>query len=177
MFTASLLFVGGLAFLPCHFLNADMTMTPHWDDIIYLKGKPTLMMITARTPRGVIIAPIHQPGRKTLLGNALEVTLLKDILLFGKDDEDVRLRDVYERFWAAFEKELPVHDKTPEAELRAFFEENAPMLDVERIYTSHLRKMVKWYHQLTAAGLSFPAEASEEEAKENNNADTENEPS
>ncbi len=133
-------------------------MTPDWNDIIYLKGKPELHVITARTPRGIIVAPLSRPTHKTLLGNALELTLLKEVLLYGKEEEDVRLEDVYVHWWGAFGAALPVAEKADEAALRAFFAEHAPMLDVPRIYTSHLRKMVKWYHQLVAAGMTFAAE-------------------
>ncbi len=137
-------------------------MPLNWDDILYLKGKPVLWVVSAKTPRGVVAAPIDNPTRKTRLTHTLDATFLKDILLYGRDGEDVPLRTVYEHFHQAFGADLPVSPKATDAELRRFFEEHAPMLDVERIYTSHMRKIVKWYHQLTGQGLTFEPPASDD---------------
>ena len=63
--------------------------------------------------------------------------------------------------------EQPAPDvKADDRTLKAFFESVLPDYDRERVYTSHMRKLVQWYNLLIANGITdftAPAEDTEEE--------------
>ncbi len=136
-------------------------MQPNWDNVLYIKGKSTLWVVMGRSPHGIIVAPIDNLTRKMRLSHALDATFLKDIFLFGKDEDDVPLRKVYGHFYKHWKNDLPVDAHTNDDTLRAFFADQVSMLDASRIYTSHMRKIIKWYLLLTTHGFTFDSPSDE----------------
>ena len=71
----------------------------------------------------------------------------------------------------ASKKRQPVHaadKKASNEELADFFAEVLPNYDRDRVYMSHVRKLIQWYNILVSAGITEFApeepEAAEEEA-------------
>ncbi|HMP95094.1 MAG TPA: hypothetical protein PKD90_19595, partial [Phnomibacter sp.] len=77
---------------------------------------------------------------------------------------NVNLVDV---FTAMAHSEVPKPDVKDLKAVKQYFEQVYPSMDFERVYNSDMKKMVKWFDLLQAAGveikLSQPAEEEEEQ--------------
>ena len=84
------------------------------------------------------------------------------------DDEEVPLWQVLENIKARTEgKALGINYKqATNDELAAFFAEVLPNYDRDRVYMTHVRKLVQWYNILVAEGLTDFTPLEEEKVKE-----------
>ena len=92
------------------------------------------------------------------------MTSLADISIYT-DDEEVKLQDVFEKMHAHLgENDAPSAKSDPKV-LKGLFEEALPTYDRDRLYVSHMKKVVEWYNILkNHASLDFEdLDAQEEE--------------
>ena len=77
--------------------------------------------------------------------------------------ENVNLVEV---FTAMQESKEPLPDAKADAKaIKAYFEKVYPAMDMERVYGSDMKKMIRWFDILTKAGIEIKlSEAREEEA-------------
>lgn len=134
-------------------------------DILSVSGKPGLFKTIAQTKTGVIIESLTD-GKRIQAFASDKISSLGEISIFTTT-EDMPLREV---FRLIFEKsgDQPAPDaKADDKSLKAFFETVIPDYDHERVYTSHIRKLIQWYNLLIANGItdfSAPAEETEGES-------------
>lgn len=121
-------------------------------DILSVSGKPGLFKTIAQTKNGVIIESLTD-GKRIQAFASDKISSLGEISIFTTAD-DMPLREV---FRLIFEKndELPAPDsKADDKTLKAFFETVIPDYDHERVYTSHIRKLIQWYNMLITNGIN-----------------------
>jgi len=142
-------------------------------EILSVSGKPGLFKTIAQTKTGVIIESLSD-GKRIQAFASDKISSLGEISIFTAN-EDLPLREV---FSILREKngDQPAPDvKTSDSALKAFFETILPDYDRERVYVSHMRKLVQWYNLLIANGITdFTAPA--EEIEENSDSPGESEP-
>jgi len=133
-------------------------------EILSVSGKPGLFKTIAQTKSGVIIESLTD-GKRIQAFASDKISSLGEISIFTTT-EDMPLREVF-RLIREKNGEQPAPDvKSDDRALKAFFETIVPDYDQDRVYTSHMRKLVQWYNMLIAYGItdfSAPADESEEE--------------
>ncbi len=136
-------------------------------DILSVSGKPGLFKTIAQTKTGVIIESLTD-GKRNQAFASDKISSLGEISIFTSG-EDLPLREVF-RLIREKNGEQPAPDaKSDDRALKAFFETIVPDYDKERVYTSHMRKLVQWYNILIANGItdfSAPDEEVEESGDE-----------
>ena len=133
-------------------------------DILSVSGKPGLFKTIAQTKSGVIIESLTD-GKRIQAFASDKISSLGEISIFTTG-EDLPLREVF-RLIQEKNGDQPAPDaKADDRTLKAFFETVVPEYDHERVYTSHIRKLVQWYNLLIANGINeFSAPAVESEAE------------
>jgi hypothetical protein len=129
-------------------------------DILSVSGKPGLFKTIAQTKTGVIIESLTD-GKRIQAFASDKISSLGEISIFTTG-EDLPLREVF-RLIQAKNGDQPAPDaKADDRTLKAFFETVVPDYDHERVYTSHIRKLVQWYNLLIGSGINdFSAPADE----------------
>ncbi len=133
--------------------------------ILSIAGKPGLYQIVNQS-RGGVVAKSLLDGKKVSIGQTQRVSTLSDISIYVEDGDEPLvniLKTIYEsNGGTAIEIDLKDADA-----LRNLLREALPEHDEERVYTSDIKKIVKWYNLLHKNNLlDFSEKAEEEEAKE-----------
>ena len=134
--------------------------------ILTIAGKPGLYKLLASGRNMLIVETIDATKKRIPVHATDKVVSLGDIAMFT-DDEEVPLWQVLENVKAKAEgKAVALDPKTAtNEELAAFFGEVLPNYDRDRVYMTHVRKLIQWYNMLIANGITdFKPE--EEEATE-----------
>lgn len=134
-------------------------------EILSVSGKPGLFKTIAQTKTGVIIESLID-GKRIQAFASDKISSLGEISIFT-NVEDMPLREVFRLIREKSGDQAAPDAKSDDNALKAFFETIVPDYDKERVYTSHIRKLVQWYNLLIANGItdfSEPAEETENEA-------------
>ena len=133
-------------------------------EILSVSGKPGLFKTIAQTKTGVIIESLIDNKRVQAFASD-KISSLGEISIFTTT-EDMPLREVF-RLIQEKNGDQPAPDtKADDKTLKAFFETVIPDYDRERVYTSHIRKLVQWYNLLITNGINdFTAPVEEAEGE------------
>ena len=126
--------------------------------IISVVGMPGLFELIAAKTDGAIVRPLEEKTNKFVSNRLNQYTQVANIEVFTIRD-NVNLVEVFHAMQASTEA-LP-SDKDPKA-IKAYFEKVYPDMDFDRVYASDMKKMVKWFVQLKAAGIEMVLPANEE---------------
>lgn len=138
-------------------------------NILSIAGRPGLFRLVNRGKNMLIVESIAT-GKRTPAYAHDKVISLADISIYTENGEDTLLGNVLEAVKAKAEGN-PVDVKAigGDKEIREYFGEVLPEFDRERVYTTDIKKLLSWYNQLIAAGITdFTPEAEgepEDEAK------------
>lgn len=130
------------------------------EQIISVSGKPGLYKILSQTNYG-LVAESLEDGKKVPVYSNYRISALVEISMYTYG-EDVPLTEI---LWSIYEKEgkKEVNAKMSDAEVRTWFETVLPDYDKERVYTSDIKKLVKWYNLLLKNDLITKPEAEQAE--------------
>jgi hypothetical protein len=129
-------------------------------DIVSITGKPGLYKVIARTNRGLIVESIDDKKTRIPVSATQQVALLDDITIYTTGEENLTLKEVFEKI-DEYKKEKALPDvKSDTNTLKEFFSAVAPNHDSERVYVSDIKKIVKWYEILSSVPL--PADTNNE---------------
>ena len=130
--------------------------------IIAVTGLPGLFELMSSKNDGAIVRSLEDKTTKFVSSRIHNFSHLESIEVFTVRD-NVNLAEVFQ----AMEKS---GDALPEdkdnSKLKAYFEKNFPDLDFSRVYTSDLKKMVKWYNVLKANNVDIKVRTAEEGQEE-----------
>ena len=139
--------------------------------ILAIAGKPGLFALVSRASNnGIIVESIDEKKKRSAVSPRDRITSLNDVTVYA--DDETTLINVFLRLR---EKEggkpSTILDGNPkEEEIRNYFGEVLPTFDRDRVYTTDIKKMIRWYNILVSAGITDfeeeTAEASEETAAE-----------
>jgi hypothetical protein len=133
-------------------------------EILSVSGKPGLFKTIAQTKSGVIIESLTD-GKRIQAFASDKISSLGEISIFTTA-EDMPLREVFRRIREKNGDQPAPDSKSDDNALKAFFETIVADYDKERVYISHIRKLVQWYNLLIINGItdfSAPAEGTEGE--------------
>jgi hypothetical protein len=135
-----------------------------YNKIIAVTGLPGLFELVSSKGDGAIVRSLDDKSTKFVSSRVHNFSHLESIEVFTVRD-NVNLADVF----AAMEKSgeaLP--NEKDNGALKKYFEKVFPEMDFERVYSSDMKKMVKWYGVLKANSIEIklmeaPAEEPVEE--------------
>ena len=140
-------------------------------EILSVSGKPGLFKTIAQTKTGVIIESLID-GKRIQAFASDKISSLGEISIFT-NTEDMPLREVFRLIREKNGEQAAPDAKADDKTLKAFFETVIPDYDRERVYTSHIRKLVQWYNLLIANEINdFSAPAEDIEGETDSPGDT-----
>lgn len=135
-------------------------------NILSISGRPGLFRLSNRGKNMLIVESIAD-GKRTPAYARDKVISLGDISIYT-DEGDVPLWEVLESVKVKSNGEqVDIKSIGNDAAVREYFAGILPNFDREKVYTSDIRKLLTWYNQLLAGGITEfkPEEASEEKAE------------
>lgn len=117
-----------------------------FEKLISVSGYGSLYKIISKTNFG-LIAESMEDGKRMPVYQSTNVSTLGDISIYTNDGE-ISLKEV---FLKVHEKETGAEctiAKGKDAEIKTYFETILPDYDKEKVYTSDVKKLLKWYNQL-----------------------------
>jgi hypothetical protein len=135
-----------------------------YNKIIAVTGLPGLYELLSSKSDGAIVRSLDDKSTRFVSSRIHNFSHLESIEVYTLRD-NVNLVDILKAMEASTEK-LP--DEKDGGALKAYFSKVYPDLDFDRVYSSDLKKMVKWFIVLQSNNieikLSEPEEVAEEEA-------------
>jgi hypothetical protein len=120
-------------------------------EIMAIAGKPGLYKMVAQAKNGIIVESIVDQKRIQAFTHD-KISSLEEISIFT-ETEDKPLKEVLKSMFEKLEgKEVPDF-KNDNNKLKTFFGEMMPDYDKERVYVSHMQKIVTWYNLLLQHNL------------------------
>ena len=137
--------------------------------VLILAGTPGLYKLVSSGRNMLIVETIDATKKRMPVHGTDKVVSLGDIAMYT-DDEEVPLWQVLDNVKTKCEGLACGIDykKASNEELADFFAEVLPNYDRDRVYMSHVRKLIQWYNILVTAGLTdfVPEEEAAEGAAE-----------
>jgi len=115
-------------------------------EIATIAGKGGLFKIVAPTKSGVILESLDEAKSKLVANASSKLSLLHEISIYTTTKEGtVALEDVLKKIYAEYKDDTGVDANSDSSELKAFLKSVLPEFDETRVYTSDIKKLVKWY--------------------------------
>jgi hypothetical protein len=134
--------------------------------ILSISGYPGLFQFISQSRNGVIVESLLDKKRMNA-GPSMKVSNLSDIAMYTDKDE-IPLKEVFIKIKEQKNGGPAIDHKSDSNVLQKFMEEVLPDYDRDRVYTSHMKKLVEWYNILQANNmLDFVEEEESDEKKEN----------
>ena len=141
--------------------------------IVAVTGLPGLFEIVSSKTDGALVRSLEDKTTKFISSRIHNLSHLESIEVYTVRD-NVNLVEVLNAMQSSKE---PLTDGKDNKVLRAYFEKVYPDLDFERVYSSDLKKMVKWFEVLTKNEVEIKlSEQAESESAGEEPVETENVP-
>ena len=115
-------------------------------DIATVSGKGGLFRVVAPTRSGVILESLDEARTKLVAPTSHRLSLLNEISIYTTTREgNTPLEDVLKKIQKDFGDDPGVDANSDSDELKAFMKSVLPEYDENRVYTSDIKKLVKWY--------------------------------
>ena len=134
-----------------------------YNRIVAVTGLSGLFEVVSSKSDGALVRSLEDKSTKFVSSRVHNLSHLESIEIYTQD-ENVNLVEVFEAMKASGDALPDVKDAKA---LKAYFEKVYPAIDFERVYTSDLKKMVKWYEVLQNNNIEIKlTEQPEEEETE-----------
>jgi hypothetical protein len=112
--------------------------------LVAVSGKPGLFKLLGQNKSGFILESIDAQKLKVVVNmSTSKLASLEDITVFG-EGEDLKLLDIFEQMKDSSSIPDP---KTADGDaLRNYFHEVAPGHDMDRVYSSDIKKIISWFN-------------------------------
>ena len=132
-----------------------------YSKIISVTGFGGLFELLSSKSDGAIVCSLDDKTTRFVSSRQHNFSHLESIEIFTVRD-NVNLADV---FLEMQKNSTPLPDTKDNAAVKKYFEAVYPDIDFERVYTSDMKKMVKWLEILTANNIEIKAPEAGEEAE------------
>ena len=133
-----------------------------YNKIIAVTGLPGLYELLSSKTDGAIVRSLEDKSTRFVSSRIHNFSHLESIEVYTVRD-NVNLADILKAMEASPEK-LP--DEKDNASLRSYFGKVYPDIDFDRVYSSDLKKMVKWFAVLRSNNIEITFPEKEEEGEE-----------
>lgn len=120
--------------------------------ILSIAGKPGLYKLVS-TGRGSLIVEQLGSGKRLPVQQRDRVISLADVAMYT-NEEDVPLARVLDSLKTVAEGKVLDTKTIEQGDLREFFAKVLPDFDRERVHISDIKKLLSWYNELIAAGIT-----------------------
>jgi hypothetical protein len=132
--------------------------------IISVTGLGGLFELITSKADGAVLRSLEDKTTKFVSSRIHNFSNLETIEIFTTSAENINLADV---FIAMRDSSETVPDAKADGKaLQAYFGKIVPEMDMERVYASDMKKIVKWFAILTANNVDFKSPVNEEEGEE-----------
>jgi hypothetical protein len=138
-----------------------------YNRIVAVTGLSGLFEVVSSKTDGALVRSLEDKSTKFVSSRVHNLSHLESIEIYTQD-ENVNLIEVFEAIKNSGDA-LP--DAKDAKALKAYFEKVYPAIDFERVYTSDLKKMVKWYEVLQKNNIEIKLTEQPEEAEDNDGAE------
>jgi hypothetical protein len=115
-------------------------------EIATVAGKGGLFKVVSPTKSGVILESLDESRTKMIATTSHRLSLLNEISIYTTTKEgNVPLQDVLRKVHEDFGDDPGVDANSDSDELKAFMKSILPEYDQDRVYTSDIKKLVRWY--------------------------------
>ncbi|MFT3748309.1 MAG: DUF5606 domain-containing protein [Agriterribacter sp.] len=133
-----------------------------YSKIISVTGLPGLYELLSSKGDGAIVRSLDDKSSRFVSSRSHNFSHLESIEIFTVR-ENVNLAEV---FLAMKENSIPLPDAKDNAAVKKYFEAVYPDMDFERVYTSDMKKIVKWLEILTVNNIDIKVPEVVEEEEE-----------
>jgi hypothetical protein len=133
-----------------------------YNRIVAVTGLPGLYEVLSSKTDGAIVRSLEDKSTRFISSRIHNLSHLESIEIYTVR-ENVSLADV---FTAMKGNKTTIPDVKDNKALKGYFETVYPDIDFERVYTSDLKKMVKWYEVLDQNEVDFTAKSEPEQNAE-----------
>jgi hypothetical protein len=130
-----------------------------YNKIIAVTGLTGLFELIASKADGAILKSLTDKTSKFISSRVHQFTQLNTIEIYTTG-ENVNMVDI---FSAMQKSKAALPDVKNNEAVKSYFEKVYPAMDFERVYTSDMKKIVKWFDQLTANNIEMKLDEVEEE--------------
>lgn len=136
-------------------------------EILSISGFSGLFKLISSTKNGIIVEDIETKKRLPAYTTS-KVSSLHDIAIFKDDGEEISLTEVLKSIRDKQKSAAAIDPKTADNEaLKTYFASVLPNYDRDRVYVSHIKKVLTWYNQLQRCNMLDVLDEKDEEAKAN----------
>ena len=121
-------------------------------EIVSITNMPGLWQIVKKRTDGMIVKSLLDDKTTFVSQRQNMFTPLENITMYT-NDEPLELKAILLQMKKVSKTNPPAEVKADGATLRAYFEKIVPNYDQERVYTSDIVKLIKWYHLLNGKNL------------------------
>lgn len=132
-----------------------------YNKLISVSGLPGLFELITTKNDGAIVRSLEDNSTRFISSRGHQFSHLESIEVYTTTN-NVNLADI---FVAMKSNNEALPDIKKDKALKAYFLKVYPTIDLERVYPSDLKKMVKWLQILNIAGVDINIGAEEEEAE------------
>jgi hypothetical protein len=135
-----------------------------YNKLVSVTGLPSLFELLSSKSDGAVVRSLEDNTTKFVSSRQHNFSHLESIEVYTTKD-NTSLAELFEAMKNSSEK---VPDANADAKtLKAYFEKVYPDLDFDRVYTSDMKKMVKWFHIIDKNNIEIKVKsADEKEASE-----------
>jgi hypothetical protein len=130
-----------------------------YNKIVAVTGLPGLYEAISSKNDGAVVRSLEDQSTKFISSRVHNLSHLESIEIYTTQ-ENVRLADV---FAAMKDNNTSLPDVKDNKLVKSYFENVYPDLDFERVYTSDMKKMVKWFEVLEKNNIDYTAKPQQEE--------------
>ncbi|HEU0111055.1 MAG TPA: DUF5606 domain-containing protein [Flavisolibacter sp.] len=133
-----------------------------YNRIVAVTGMPGLYEVVSSKADGAIVRSLEDKSTKFVSSRVHNLSHLESIEVYTVRD-NVNLSDVFAAMKGNKEALPDVKDNKA---LKSYFEAVYPDLDFERVYTSDMKKMIKWFEVIQSNDIDFTQKTVEEASDE-----------
>jgi len=118
--------------------------------IISISGRSGLFKLLTTTKSGIIAESLTD--QKRVMAPFTTISALDEIAIYTYDEE-VPLWKVFKKIAEKEDFGPAISHKASKNELETYFKEILPEFDEDRVYPSHIKKIMQWYNLLQKTGV------------------------
>lgn len=130
-------------------------------DLLAISGLPGLYKMIANRPNGLMVVPVEGGKRKFVTSRKHQFTPLESISIYTVKDSTA-LEVIFSTMKEKLATLPPPENNCSSTEAETYFKEILPEYDPYRVHIKDIKKVIKWFKSLEAAGLAVVKAESKE---------------
>lgn len=118
------------------------------EKFVSVSGLPGIYRMAANRSNGLIIEDLSTGKKRFASSRKHQFTPLESIAIFTDDGDSIELKEVFKTMLEQIEAHPPVKANGKPEDLHEYFERVLPNYDKDRVYTSDIKKVIKWFTHL-----------------------------